>query len=812
MFYKRVKILKSIFLFTIVLFILLLVPRIVVARQITLSGTLYYGPSDNLVPIRYAKVEVWDDWGVYPLASTQTNSEGKFTIRYENTAPGDGFDNRIDPYLKIICDNEGVQFRTTGAVIAWGTKTDVIEMGLDRNRTDLVYVAPREHWPAFASFSAISDVYYKLKSALGTSPTSGKVIAIWPAPITLLKDFGHSQTLFEVFLSLEGASYPHEAQHEYAHALMHINYGEELRYFHYPMAKDMEDFVEGWAEFITRWTRDDDYSINTLWSSHCESGGQYHTNNVLWDLVDSGHSRDEDADKFPNYDDDPIDDQTQKTFKKIWTIITQDKPHTLTDFWNAWRRRYPNLEWEAKCCIVNNHTEPTIVTNNQPKVSDIKINDKTIQDGDVFSGVLSISASIKELDQIDIPHLKAYLFVYSASKGSPDDSSQKHWCCLGEDDSLLDGKATFLWDTTKSYNPVYPYSTGQGYYGGGRLKQPSEIFSNIKLEEGIKLRILVTDGMPWDLASTTSFIDSQTFKVDNTTSTTISPQTGASIFNLPRQFSSAQGVNNWYYYIGTPSRLQEAVFDNIVSPWGVVNTYTWNGGTGYSGPRYLQITGRDLNDWRNPGIGGWLIPGEGSDVVLGWKADRAGTVYISAMLNTCWADATSTSSRDDGVWFSIWKGTKCITDESRVFRGNNESNRISYVIKKTSIDVTTGDMIYFYIRRGNWQDCDEMYYSFTIAYESNADLDYPSSTHNISGGTVILSAVDNSSGIASIEYSLHDRNTNTWLPWAKYENSIVLPSNIDEIMYRAIDNVGNLEPYHIVVIGNRQTYTSNKYQ
>lgn len=72
-------------------------------------------------------------------------------------------------------------------------------MGLDRNRTDLVYVAPREHWPAFASFSAISDVYYKLKSALGTSPTSGKVIAIWPAPITLLKDFGHSQTLFEVF-------------------------------------------------------------------------------------------------------------------------------------------------------------------------------------------------------------------------------------------------------------------------------------------------------------------------------------------------------------------------------------------------------------------------------------------------------------------------------------------------------------------------------------------------------------------------------------------------------------------------------------
>lgn len=815
-----VKLQKSILYHAIALTILLLLPGIVIAKQITLSGRLYYGPSDNRVPIRYARVEVWDDWGLAPLASTQTDNEGRFTIRYENSAIGDGFDNRIDPYLKVICTNEGVHVQgpevfqliipgplnLIPGLIDWNFKTEVIEIGLDRNLTNLVYTVPSDRWPAFASFSAISDVYYRLRSALGTSPTPGRVTVVWPAAgINLATDIlqmfrliepGDSQTLRAIFLSWEGGSYPHEAQHEYAHALMHINYGTEWLHFHPPMPDDMKDFVEGWAEFITRWARDDDYAKNTLWSSHCESGGQFDTTNVLWDLVDSSQSRDE----RPDFDDDPINDQSHQSFRKIWTILTQDKPHNLTDFWNAWKRRYPNLEWEAKCCIVNNYTKFATVKNNQPKVSDIKINDKAVQEGDVFSGVLSISALVTDPDQIDIPHLKAYLFVNLPSKNG----SKSTWWCLGEDKSLSDGKATFLWDTTRPYKPVYPYASGQGYYGGGgRVEQPSIDFPEIKSQEGMKLRILVTDGMSWDLASTTSFVDSLPFKVDNTISTIVSPPIEASIFNLPRQFSSVQGFNNWYYYIGTPSKPREAVFDNMVSPWGIVNPYNWNGGTGYSGPRYLQITGRDLSDWRNPGPCGWLIPGEGSDVVLGWKADRSGMVYISAMLNTARGDATARSSSDDGVLFSIWKGTQRITDESRVFRGNNESNRIPYVIKKASISVTAGDMIYFYIRRGNWQDCDEMYYSFTISYDQNADLDHPRSTHNINGNTVILSAIDDRSEIASLEYSLHDRNTDTWLPWVKYEAPFVLSPNIDKFMYRAIDTIGNLEPYHIVLVGGR---------
>lgn len=812
MLYIRIR-LKKVILFTAVLSVL--TSGIAMAKQITLSGRLYYGPSNNRTPIRYARVEVWDDWGLYPLASTQTDSEGRFTIKYENNAPGDGLDQRIDPKLKVICRNEGVNVQGPGVInyiipgplnlipglTDWGFTTEVIETGLNQNRSNLVYVAPSDRWPAFASFSAMSDVYYKLRSVLKVSPTPERVIAIWPSAVSLANDLKHmsesninqgaSSTIFAIFLSLEGASYPNEAQHEYSHALMHYAYFPDFFYFGSSEPNNPEsDFVEGWAEFIPRWARDNDYTENSIGSSHCESGGGFDTTNVLWDLVDSAQSKDE----SPNYDDDPINDQSQQTFKKIWTILSQDKPHNLADFWNAWKRRYPALAWEVKCCLVNNNAKWVTIKNNQPKVSDIKINGKTINSGDIHSGVLTISATVEDEDEIDIPHLKAYFFVNFPS-------SPRSWYCLGVDNSISNKNATITWDTRRSWRPVYPYTSGQGYYGGGgRIDPISKDFPGINSEEGIKLRVLVTDGMPWDLSSSNSFIDSQPFNIINTTSSIISPQVEASTFNLPRQFSSVQGGNNWYYYIGTPSRFHNAIFDNIVAPWGTLNNYSWNGGAGYSGPRYLQITGRDLNDWRNPGVGGWLLPGEGSDVMLGWKAERHGTVYISAMLNTYWVDATSISSRDDGILFSIWKGDQRIIEESRVFRGNNESNRIPYVFKKVTINVTPGDMIYFYIHRGNWQDCDEMYYSFTISYDSNADLDHPHSTHSISGREVTLSARDDQSEIFSIEYAFHDKNTNSWLAWSRYEKPFTLPVNVDRFIYRAIDSVGNLEPYHIVLV------------
>ncbi|MDH7578391.1 MAG: hypothetical protein QHH75_11400 [Bacillota bacterium] len=270
---------------------------------------------------------------------------------------------------------------------------------------------------------------------------------------------------------------------------------------------------------------------------------------------------------------------------------------------------------------------------------------------------------------------------------------------------------------------------------------------------------------------------------------------GGVVFNLPRQFSDSQGQNNWYYFYGSPTgRLTEATWDNLVAPWGTVPQYDWNGGPRESGPRYLEITGRDLNDWRNPGPGGFLQPGEGADITFGWKAPQPGTIQISAMLNTSGVDANATSETDDGVWLSIWKGSTCLTDEKRIFRGNNESNRIDHATQKVSATVAAGEMIYFYVRRGNWQDCDGMYYSFSISYNPVSDLDPPVSRHRQNGNQMNLTATDNRSGVAVIEYRYGD------LPWSKYEGPITLPPGTYKFIYRAVDNMGNTEPYHHLTV------------
>jgi hypothetical protein len=276
-------------------------------------------------------------------------------------------------------------------------------------------------------------------------------------------------------------------------------------------------------------------------------------------------------------------------------------------------------------------------------------------------------------------------------------------------------------------------------------------------------------------------------------------------YNLPRQFSSVQGANNWYYLFGSSAKgPNRAAWDNRVQPWGTVDHYSWNGGSGSSGPRYLEITGRDPKDWRRPGTGGWLQPGEGADISIGWSAPQSGRVYIRGMLNTTWIDAIAGGSNDDGVWFSIWKGTSRLTQEERVFRGNDERNRAPSVVQTVATTVAPGDMIYFYVRRGNWQDCDGMYYSFTITYDPNADLEPPVSNFMVQGDTISLFAEDAGSGVATIEYFVRDWEGRQ-SEWRTYEGPLVL-DNVEKLVFRAMDNVGNLEPYHIVNVGELMSH------
>jgi len=180
-------------------------------------------------------------------------------------------------------------------------------------------------------------------------------------------------------------------------------------------------------------------------------------------------------------------------------------------------------------------------------------------------------------------------------------------------------------------------------------------------------------------------------------------------YSMPEQFSSTQGDISWYYYRSTaPGDYTELCWDNWLSPWGEMDHYSWNAQVGPDNPRYLHVTSLEET--------AALIPGEGSNVAIGWEQDKRGAVAIKGELWAAAADGGSPGGNDDGVYFSIYHNDDLIAGPVHVFHNADLHHGTLEVTLEGPPDpwVDAGDMIYFYIDRGNWQDCDAMYYNFSI--------------------------------------------------------------------------------------------------
>lgn len=276
----------------------------------------------------------------------------------------------------------------------------------------------------------------------------------------------------------------------------------------------------------------------------------------------------------------------------------------------------------------------------------------------------------------------------------------------------------------------------------------------------------------------------------------------ADTYNLPKQFSDTQGADGWTYVFGDAYDGPElAAWDEKVEPYGVQAYASWNGGFGFSGPRYLQVRGRDLADFRNIG-GGWAQVGEGADFSFIWTAPADGTVRIAAMVNTAYPDPRPgpwwcdmpPGWCEDGLYVSLWHGATMIAGEERIFHGRELADRVPDVTLRAVADVAAGDRIAWYLRRGDWQDADGAYYSITISYEDDADLTAPESSAKLMGRILTISAVDDLSGVAMLEQAPLDDPSAGWSPVT--ERVRVLEPGSYDFLYRALDETGNLEPYH----------------
>ena len=184
-------------------------------------------------------------------------------------------------------------------------------------------------------------------------------------------------------------------------------------------------------------------------------------------------------------------------------------------------------------------------------------------------------------------------------------------------------------------------------------------------------------------------------------------------FQLPGDTPFDGLTDPWYFYqVFAPGMYEPLQFDNTVDPWGRQERPSWNSNT----VRYLQIAGPPDN---------WILPGEGADAVVGWRAPRAGRIHIISILR-----ALSTSrvygawcgrECDDGIYFSIYQNDRLLAGPVRVLHGSPQWQR-HHLTALTGVEA--GDFIYFYVGRGNWQDNDHTFYNFRVDYlPGNADSD-----------------------------------------------------------------------------------------
>lgn len=148
------------------------------------------------------------------------------------------------------------------------------------------------------------------------------------------------------------------------------------------------------------------------------------------------------------------------------------------------------------------------------------------------------------------------------------------------------------------------------------------------------------------------------------------PPAATSVFSLPGQFAKAQGNRGWYYYQVAPGSQ-------------AYETLAWGAAPADTGHNLLEC-------WRVGEAPAALIaerklhPTADRDVVIAWRAVKAGQAQISLTMQSYEADDAG-----DGVAVTIWHNATRVNEPAILTNEMGQSHTISSL--RT---VKTGDILY----------------------------------------------------------------------------------------------------------------------
>ncbi|RLI98235.1 MAG: hypothetical protein DRO99_01255 [Candidatus Aenigmatarchaeota archaeon] len=327
------------------------------SNALFIDGQAVYIDKDNVteLPAKNVRVELIADHIIdYHLAWSETDDNGFFA--FNSTDDGTPLIGPLTAYVRVFSESDVCSVGMKELLLWKRYYYDSRTMMVLDYRHYFINITTEKR-AAWRIHENIEDEYRLLKEKTGWSRPQIRVN--YPSGFCTLPD----NTAWPCWTTNDEIHVPDEQAwdrttilHEYAHAVMYSAYGNTLPHFSCPSPHYINSesdggcaLLEGWAEFMQSSVDNDAEGTTGLgcdWGQQNIEDNDWHIgidcehNNtgdivegavasIFWDIFDSNRSRDTNA---PGTD----DDRLSMGLDEIFTVLSNDEPDNVLDFWDRW--------------------------------------------------------------------------------------------------------------------------------------------------------------------------------------------------------------------------------------------------------------------------------------------------------------------------------------------------------------------------------------------------------------------------------------------------------------------------------------------